>query len=273
MKKFVSGLVLIFVLCMALSPMAYADDSSAKLNYVTDDAALLSSEQYQQLNTYAAELSEEYGCSVYIITLNDYTDIVNGSVYDCATAIFDYYELGWGSDKNGVLLLLSMEERDYSLIAHGSTGNSAFTDYGKDYLSDKFLDDFRENDWYGGFVDYLETAGYMLEQNRMGSPVDISGAYSEGSGKLSPIAAIGFILLLPCAVALIVCSIFRAQMKTAKLKTTAQDYVENGGIELRVRQDLFLHRTQTRQVIQKPKSGGGGTTIGRGGFSGKSGKF
>ena len=40
-------------------------------------------------------------------------------------------------------------------------------------------------------------------------------------------------------------------------------------------QDIFTHRTVTRQVIQQNenKGGGGGTTINARGFSGKSGKF
>ena len=42
---------------------------------------------------------------------------------------------------------------------------------------------------------------------------------------------------------------------------------------MRVVQDIFTHRTVTRQVIQSENKGGGGTTINSRGFSGKSGKF
>lgn len=85
------------------------------------------------------------------------------------------------------------------------------------------------------------------------------------------------ILGIPCLIALVVCSVFKAQMKTAGIKTTAGDYIKMGDLRLNVQQDLFTHRTQTRQIIQQQTSrsggGGGGTTIRSGGFSGKSGKF
>ena len=50
---------------------------------------------------------------------------------------------------------LSMAERDFQMLAHGDTANAAFTDYGKYIMQDEFLDNFREDDWYGGFADYI----------------------------------------------------------------------------------------------------------------------
>jgi len=294
MKKILRCFLMLTVFALLLSTVAFADDSAAKLGYVTDDAGILSDQQEQELSSAAAKVSSEYGCSVYIITLDDYTRYTYGSVYDCATEIFEKYELGWGSDKNGVLLLMSMNDRDYSLIGHGSTATTAFTDYAQEILENEFLDDFRNNDWYGGFADYIETAAYLLSESKQGHPVDIqesyggsydnSGYYNGGSYNSVPgtgdhMTNLMIIVLVPCLIALAVCSAFKAQMKTARIKTNANEYVAQGGVNLRVRQDLFTHRTQTRQIIQQPNQnrGGmghsGGTTIRSGGFTGRSGKF
>ena len=55
----------------------------------------------------------------------------------------------------------TMAERDYTLIAYGY-GNTAFTDYGKDKLSEVFLDDFGDDNWYSGLSDYLDKSESML---------------------------------------------------------------------------------------------------------------
>ena len=75
--------------------------------------------------------------------------------------------------------------------------------------------------------------------------------------------------------ALVVCVVLMLQMKTANLKTEAGDYMVQNGTNMRVVQDIFTHRTVTRQAIEQNenKGGGGGTTINSRGFSGKSGKF
>ena len=82
------------------------------------------------------------------------------------------------------------------------------------------------------------------------------------------------IIVIPLVLALAVCLVLTGQMKTAKRKTEAGDYMVPNGVEMRIVQDMFTHRTVTRQVIQNEnKGGGGGTTVNSRGFSGKSGKF
>jgi hypothetical protein len=78
---------------------------------------------------------------------------------------------------------------------------------------------------------------------------------------LGPASLIGFL----------VCGIFKGQMKTAKEKETAEDYVVSGSARLRIREDTFLNRTRTVQVIEH--NSGGGSRPSGGGTSHHSGKF
>ena len=179
--------------------------------------------------------------------------------------LYERWGLGYGPDKNGLLLMLSMAERDYALVTNGSVTHQAFTDYGQEALREQFLDNFHNDDWAGGFRDYLDGCAWLLEQAKNGTPYDVDTA-PKGFNPL--------ILVIPLVLALAVCLVLTAQMKTAKRKTEAGDYMVQGGAEMRVVQDIFTHRTVTRQVIQSEnKGGGGGTTINARGFSGKSGKF
>ena len=272
-KRFVLAMVLCIALCLAFGGAAYAS-SGGSLGYVTDTVGLLTQEEQRELETTAAQLAESYGCGVYVIIVEDYTDYTNGGIEDFSEAMFDHYGLGLGDDRNCLLLSLSMSERDYDLDAHGSIANRAFTDYGKEQLAQEFIDDFRYDNWFDGFRDYLSTAGQYLEAAENGTPVDVYG----DSGEIDPAVSTGvnilFIVGIPCLISLAVCGIFAAQMKTARRQTGARGYISHGGVDMRVTQDQFLYHTETRQPIpQNDNNSGGGTTINSAGHSHSSGKF
>lgn len=250
--------VLILLLALLALPV-----QASEYTYVYDEAMLLNAAEAAQLEETAAEISVRYGCGVYIVTVWDYTGY-GSTVRGAAENYFLIHNLGLGSDDNGVLLLLSMAERDYALIAHGDTGNRAFTDYGKDILSEEFLDDFRYDDWVGGFSDYLSVSEDLLYAAAAGTPVDVE----QGSG-------IGLtlimVLLVPALIAGIACGIMAASMKSARSKTHADEYRK--GVRMTNRHDRFITRTVVRQKIESSSSSSGGTRVNSGGFSGKSGKF
>lgn len=266
MKKILSFLA-VFALLTALYIPALA--AEPQLDYVTDAAYLLSEQEGKTLESKAEALSTQYECGVYIITLDDFSDYVNtNNVYEAAKTIYRAYSLGWGAEKSGVLLLLSMAERDYSLIAYGY-GNTAFTDYGKDQLSKRFLDNFGEDDWYGGFIDYLDMCGSMLSAAREGHPLDVDSS--------PQIRLVGILisLVLGCLAALVLCCVLCLRMKSVAKKAEADSYVQRESVQFIAREDYFTHTSQTRTLVESSSggSGGGGTTVDSSGFSGKSGKF
>ena len=265
-KKLFVSLLLCLVLLLSFSCLAFADSRA----HVGDSAGLLSAAEYTELENMCAAVSDKFGCGVYIITVSDFRQYGN-SVESAAEAIFKGTGMGVGDDENGVMLLLSMEERDYDLLAHGDTGNAAFTDYGKDLLADSFLSYFRQDDWFGGFKAYVSSCEYFLQCSSEGQPIDVPAEEPLTFAEKLP-----FILLIPCVIAGVVCLIAKAGMKTAKRKIGAAEYVTPNSFYLRVRTDNFTHRTQSVERIQRSdnrSSGGGGTTVNAGGFSHKSGKF
>ena len=236
---------------------------AAGYSYVFDEADILTGEEERMLEETAADISARYGCGVYIVTVWDFQDY-GSSVRSGAEDYFLSHDFGIGSGENGVMLLLSMAERDYALIAHGDMGNRAFTDYGKDVLSEKFLDDFRSDSWFGGFADYLSGSDAYLDACSAGEPVDV-GQESGGLGM-----TLVMVLVIPVVIAFAACGIMASSMKTARSKTDADDYQK--GVHLTNRQDRFITRTVVRQKIESD-SHSGGTHVNSGGFSGKSGKF
>ena len=256
-KRFVLAMVLCIALCLAFGGAALASSAGNSLGYVNDAVGLLSPDEQQELETTAAQLAERYGCGVYVIIVDDYTDYTNGSTRDFAKETYINYDLGVGEDKNGILLVLSISDRDYYLLPKGDIANAAFTDYGQEQLTQEFLDDFRYDNWFAGFRDYMSTAGQYLEAAENGTGVNIL-----------------FIVVIPCLISLAVCGIFAAQMKTARRQTGARGYISHGGVDMRVTQDQFLYHTETRQHIpDKSDAPSGGTTVDSQGFSGRGGKF
>ena len=71
MKKFLSSVLAVLLLIVCLSIPAFAD---AQLSYVTDDAGILYDSDISALEERAAAVSEQYGCGVYIVTVEDFTD-------------------------------------------------------------------------------------------------------------------------------------------------------------------------------------------------------
>jgi|GEM_PF-229341 len=265
----------------AETPSLISTLDSAPGTYVLDMAGLLSESERAHLEELAAETSEKYDSGVYVVTVNDYLDY-NTTPYEAAKTIFNDYGLGLGEDQSGTMLLLSMADRDYAYIARGEFGNYAFTDYGKDQLEDEFLDNFRNDDWYGGFQDFITESDYYMSQAAAGTPIDVPVKEPMPTGT-AVAGSVGVGAVASCAGSAIKCNSLKKKMRSVKTKADASQYLAAGaaglagGLILRASTDQFLNTTVQRiplHVNDDHKGGwSGGTTIDSGGFSGHSGKF
>jgi len=236
--------------------------SGETIGYVTDTAGILTPKERQLLTETAQAVSATHDFGVYIITVENFEAVTGCSdVFDGATALYRTYDLGAGSKHKGVLLLLSMSGRDYSLISYSDYGNFVFDEETREEMTYYFLDDFRYDDWYTGFADYLNACDAMLQG---------------GAGKVSSAVGVkvGIILLLPLVIAAIVILILSLKMRSVAKATQAEVYAGDG-LELTASYDHFTHATEVRHKRQTQSSGGGGGGRSRssGGFGGTSGKF
>ena len=250
----------IFILLALLLTVLVLPAQATELGYVTDAAGLLTDAEWTKLETMCGSISEQYNCGVYIITVEDFADYGDGDVYEVTYGIYHGYELGMGAERNGLVLLLSMDTREFALFVYGDEAEYAFDEYGQEMLESEFLPYFGEDDWCGGFEAYVRTCGSYLAGAAAGEPV------REGKGTTILLA-----VLASFAVSLIVVLILRAGMKNVEKQVFAGQY-QSGELKLTREHDQFTHKTQTRTKIEtdsdndsKARSGGGG--------SGRSGKF
>ena len=77
---------------------------------------------------------------------------------------------------------------------------------------------------------------------------------------------------VPMIIAGIVCGVLYSQMKTARLKTEANDYI-GAGLKLRVQVDNYTHtdRVQVYDPPHEESSSSGGSSVDSDGFGGSSG--
>lgn len=243
---------LLFCLCLLAALAVPAFAHSGDTPYIIDDAGLLWEHELAELEARAEEISNRYGCGVYIITVEDFTDYGYSNIDSFGSALYYDGGLGMGSGRDGVLLVLSMWGRDFNLRSEGTFGQTAFSPYALEKLENAVLDDLGEDYWYGGFSDYLDTCETYLEKAAQGKP------FSRENDPAQIALRVAAVIGVPCLIALVVCLIFRAQMKTVHKKTEADAYMVLDTAQLRVCQDIFTHRTETRTKVQSSSSSSGG---------------
>ena len=169
MKKRISTFLLALLAALTLTVPAWAETQPGDA-LIYDTESLLTDGERQQLESLADQITWQYDCAVYVVTIYDYEQYADG-VYEAACTIYNDYDFGIGEDRDGVLLLLSMYDRSYSLYVRDGYAQSMIGSYAQQQLEDSFLDYLGDDDWYGGFHAYLTTCADMMQQASEGHAV------------------------------------------------------------------------------------------------------
>ena len=168
-----------------------------------------------------------------------------------------------GANRDGIIVLLSMDERDYAMFVYGENAEYAFNKYGQEQLEDAFLGYFGDNDWYGGASHYLDTCDEYLTLAEEGDPV-----------RKNTLPMYLIVVAASCAISGFICIMLKWKMQTVHKKVEADEYVATGGLKLTKQYDRYTHTTETRRKIHDDSDSGGSTSICSGvGGSGRSGTF
>lgn len=263
MKKrfFTLALALFFVLSITLPVCAESGDGfNSPYARLQDDAALLSSDEYNEVLSRLDELSERQSFDVVIHTTEDMDGY--SSVVAYADDYYDCNGYGYGEDRDGIILVVAMNTRDLYISTCGF-GITAFTDYGIDTLLDDVKGYFSDGDYYGGFCSFISEADEYITSAKNGSPYDINdGDYyysSERSGFFNFTWLMASLIMgLVCA--LIIVGTMKAQLKTVRPALAAGSYVRKDSIKVKSERDIYLYRNVSRTEIVHESSSGGSST-------------
>lgn len=239
--------MLSFFILAAFMPF-FAFGASQMPDFVVDEAELLTDEQENALQTKLEKLMKEHKCHFVIVTVDS---LGYRSAYSYADSYFHDNGYGYGKNDSGILLLLSMEYRDYYIYTYGDAeekfGDSELTD-----IEDEMLPHFSKNSFYDGFIAFADACDNALSFDFW--------------GYLLIAAVIGAVL------AFIILHSMRSKLKSVRPQKGAANYVRNGSFTLTRDADIFLYRNVTRTRRQSSSS----SSSGRGGGSrggGRGGKF
>lgn len=261
MKKTLSVTAFILVLVFCMAPVVLASE----LYYpVIDEAELLTNSQRNELIDRAEALLEKYNCEIVIVTVSDMEEYGFNDAFKFVTYIDDEFDFGYGNNRSYLILFLSMADRDYWLEPYGDA-ETVFTKHGIDTMLDKhILPLLKNNNFYDAFSVYLDKSEEYLIMARDGAPFDRD---TDPAARTTDfLIKLAVTIIIPILIALVICSIWKRQMKTAVLAKTADNYIPPGGFNLTRQSDDFLYRTTTRRKIQSSSSGSSfGGSRGRGG--------
>ncbi len=222
-----------------------------------DEAGLLSDDEADSLLEQLDEISERQNCDVIVVTV---ASLDGKTAESYADDYFDFNGYGLGQDRDGILLLLSMEDRDWAISTHGFA-ITAFTDAGQSYMTDHFLSYISDGEYAQGFQKYAELCDQFLTQAKEGEPYDTDNL---------PKGSVAFVWLPIDIVIGCIIAFFRAQgkkkrLKTVRKKVSARDYIVQGSLKARTNREILLNSVVSSRDISSSDnsssdSGGGSST-------------
>ena len=274
MKKILcSFFAALLVVCAMVTPALAKGYNDISTTYVRDHYQLLSDSTLQSMEAEAESLSDTYKCDVYLTIVDDLGSYTSSRQF--AEAYWNYYDLGRGTNKDGIMFLIAVDSRDYVTITHGqgtTGGITIFTDYRIEQIEDAIVEELKGNNWVAGCEAYLEKATETFEfYTEHGEPWDSNN--DPENAWIALLIKILVTILVPLLIAAAICALWASQMKTARLATEASSYLERGSLVLTRQTDHFLRTTRVVTKIEKSdsSSGGGGSTVSDSGFGGSSG--
>ncbi|MGM9652910.1 MAG: TPM domain-containing protein [Eubacteriales bacterium] len=253
MKKKILLILFIFTLCFGMAvPMLAEDGFADAYCRVMDMADLLSDSEEEALIARLDEIRLRQKVDVIVATTND---LEGYSVRDYADDIYDYCGFGYGTERDGVLLLISMEDRDWYISTCGY-GISAFTDAGIEYIGEQIRPDLSEGSYAAAFDTYASLCDRFITQARSGTP------YDRGTLPREPLSGIWIVLsiLIGIVLSMITVGGMKAKLKTVRTQTEADSYVRDGSMNITDSRDMFLYHTVTRTAKPKDTGASGSST-------------
>ena len=236
---------------------------------ITDDAQLLTAEQLQELDGLVRNYTAQYETDFVIVTVES----LNGkSPKQYANDFYDKNNCGYGQNRDGILLLLAMNSRDYYFLTNGTPTEKLAQAGGIAALEDKVVPHLSSGDYYMALCTFLETARDIIA-HPLSAPGATSPTYNDDFVYTTRdrLQYITIFAVLGIIVGFVATFLMKYSMKTARAKNNAADYVRPGSFRLTRQQDIYLYRTRTRVRVQSNSSSSGGSRSGgsRGGGGGK----
>lgn len=222
-----------------------------------DAADLLTAQEESTLLAQLNDVSERQNCDVVVVT----TNTLNGK---SPMAYADDYYDEHGYRPDGVLLLVSMEDRDWYISTAGF-GITAITDAGREAMADQFLSDLGDGNYLTAFIIYARLCDDYWTQATTGDPYDVGNldeipGYRDDDAFVEIMTVVVMALGIGVVVALIGTAVMKAQLKSVRRQPAAASYLKTDSLHITQARETFLYRHVNRVAKPQSSSSGGSST-------------
>lgn len=214
---------------------------------IYDEADLLSSAEEAQLAEKLSNIGGQFNAQIVIMTVPASDGDIDVFVED----VYDNMNMGRGENRDGVLLLVCMDSREYRILSNGFAG-MAIDSGDIDDIGDVIVSDLSDGNYAAAFDEFADQCAYYLDGYLNGFPFN--------TGKNLVIS-----LIIGIVAGLIVAFALKGQLKSVRQQKQANVYIKSGSIQVTASRDLFLYREVSRTKKQSSNSSGSGSSRNVGG--------
>lgn len=247
---------IITVICAAFLLIALygAQEVIAEKNLVCDDADLYTATEESKLSLDAKALGEAYNLDIVIVTTND---AKGKSSREYADDFFDYNGYGVGEERDGILFLIDMDNREVYISTSGK---------GIRYLTDNRIEKILDDVFANGLTEdlmYDATNAFLRSTERYLQAGIPSNQYNKPSttilekGLTMPEAIAGTVVSVVVGVGFFLLTRHRYQ---GKPKPVEYRYQEKNRTNFKVNTEKLVDSSVTYTIIQESSSSGRSST-------------
>ncbi len=253
MMKRISTLLLAacFVLLMAAPAFALTG-----ADLIDDNAYLLSNGEREKLEDYSYQLSEKNKTSICIVTASE---IGGKDIREWEEQYFYDHEMGYGSSKNGLVLVIDMEDRQWNIMTFGDIDDVILNSECV-AIGEEIRDDLSDSRYYDALHDYITLADQHLNLT------DAEREYyrdlenqKDKKKHANPLACIGGSFIFSLLFARGSVGGMKRSMNTRMRQTGASEYLDHDSFHLATKRDIYLYRTVQKTAKPKEKESSGGS--------------
>ena len=244
MKRKLLSILLATVLCLSLAVSAFAASAAD----IYDKADLLRDQEETQLAEKLSEIGKAFDAQIVVMTVSS----TNGNIDACIEEMFNDMNMGYGENRDGVLLLVCMDDREYRILSNGYAGE-AIGPRQIEAIGDAIVSDLSEGAYADAFSAFADQCAYYLDGYRNGLPFDF--------GKNLMVA-----LILGVVAGVVAAFVLKNQLKSVSQQKQANNYIKSGSMQITTSRDLFLYREVSRSQKQTSSSSGSSRSVGGGRF-------
>ena len=243
MKRKLLSMLFVVVLCLSFAVSAFAACGAD----IYDEADLLSTQEETQLAEKLSEIGEEFDAQIVIMTVSS----TNGNIDAYIEEMFDGMNMGYGEKRDGVLLLVCMDDREYRILSNGYAGE-AIGPSQIDAIGDAIVSDLSDGAYADAFSTFADQCAYYLDGYLNGFPFNF--------GKNLIVA-----LIIGMVAGVVVALVLKKQLKSVRQQKQANIYIKSGSMQITKSRDLFLYREVSRTKKASSDSSGSGSSRNVGG--------